>query len=125
MRVKLDENLPLQIASRLRALGNDVHTTQAEGLSGCNDSDLWMAAQREERTLITQDLDFSDVRRFAPGTHHGIVLIRLRSPNRRRLVERVEEIFQDEVVSAWAGCFVVVTEQKVRVRRAPDRPERT
>lgn len=119
MKLKLDENLPLQIASRLRALGHDVHTMQDEGLSGCNDSDLWKAAQRERRSLLTQDLDFSDARRFVPGSHHGIVLIRLRSPSRRRLIERVEEIFQYENVSVWAGCFVVVTEHKVRVRRAP------
>lgn len=120
MKAKLDENWPLQIASRLQMLGHDVHTTKDEGLSGCSDFDLWRAAQREGPTLITQDLDFADQRRFAPGTHHGIVLIRLRSPSRLRLVERVEEVFQYEVVSAWAGCFVVVTEQKVRVRRAPN-----
>lgn len=120
MKAKLDENLPLQIATRLRRLGHDVHTTQEENLSGCDDTELWKEAQREGRTLITQDLDFSDSRRFTPGTHHGIVLIRLRSPSRLRLVERVEEVFQSEAVSEWAGCFVVVTDQKVRVRRAPN-----
>jgi predicted nuclease of predicted toxin-antitoxin system len=120
MKVKLDENLPLQIASSLRRFGCDVHTMPEEGLSGCNDTDLCCAAQREGRTLITQDLDFSDRRRFAPGTHQGIVLIRLRSPSRLRLVERVEEIFRNEAVSTWTGCFVVVTEQKIRVRKAPN-----
>jgi predicted nuclease of predicted toxin-antitoxin system len=116
------QNLPLQIASGLRNLGHDIHTTQDEKLSGCNDPDLWRAAQQEGRLLITQDLDFSDESRFAPGTHHGIVLIRLRSPSRRKLIERVEEVFQYEIVSTWPGCFVVVTEQKVRVRRALHQP---
>jgi predicted nuclease of predicted toxin-antitoxin system len=125
MKAKLDENLPLQIASRLRMLGHDVHTTQDEGLSGSSDLDLWSAAQREGPTLITQDLDFSDRRRFVPGTHHGIVLIRLRSPSRLKLVERVGEIFQYEVVSTWAGCFVVVTDQKVRVRRPANQSQST
>jgi predicted nuclease of predicted toxin-antitoxin system len=118
MKAKLDENLPLQIAFRLRSFGHDVHTMPDEGLSGCNDADLWRAAQREQRLLITQDLDFSDARRFALGTHHGIVLIRLRSPSRLKLVERVEEVFRDEAIGAWSGCFVVVTDQKVRVRRS-------
>lgn len=117
MRIKLDENLPLQTAFRLKALGHDVHTTYEEGLSGCVDREIWEAAQREERCLITQDLDFSDVRRFAPGEHHGILLIRLNSPSRMRLIERIEELFQSENVSNWAGCFVVATERKVRVRR--------
>jgi predicted nuclease of predicted toxin-antitoxin system len=98
MKAKLDENLPLQIASRLREFGHDVHTTQQENLSGCDDSKLWAESQIEGRTLITQDLDFSDSRRFTPGTHHGIVLIRLHSPSRLRLVERMQEAFQTEPV---------------------------
>jgi predicted nuclease of predicted toxin-antitoxin system len=119
MRIKLDENLPLQTAFRLKALGHDVHTAQDEGLSGCVDEEIWKASQKEKRYLITQDLDFSDIRRFAPGEHHGILLIRLNSPSRLRLVERLEEIFQRENVVSWAGCFAVATERKVRVRRPP------
>jgi predicted nuclease of predicted toxin-antitoxin system len=119
MKAKLDENLPLQIASRLRELGHDVHTTQQENLSGCNDSELWEQAQQEGRTLITQDLDFSDSRRFTPGTHHGVVLVRLHSPSRLRLLERLEEAFQSEPVDEWLRCFVVVTDHKIRVRRPP------
>jgi hypothetical protein len=34
-------------------------------------------AQRAGRFLVTQDLDFSDVRRFEPGSHHGLLLVRL------------------------------------------------
>jgi predicted nuclease of predicted toxin-antitoxin system len=121
MKAKLDENLPLQIATRLRELGHDVHTAEQENLSGCGDSELWAHAQQEGRTLITQDLDFSDSRRFTPGTHHCVVLVRLHSPSRLRLVERLEEVFQGEAVNEWAGCFVVVTDQKIRVRRTPNR----
>jgi hypothetical protein len=34
MRIKLDENLPLQTASRLKALGHDVHTTYESDSQG-------------------------------------------------------------------------------------------
>ncbi|MBI1740486.1 MAG: DUF5615 family PIN-like protein [Candidatus Koribacter versatilis] len=125
MKAKLDENLPLQIAPCLRNLGHDVQTTKDEGLSGCNDFDLWTAAQSEGRTLITQDMDFSDSRRFAPGTHHGIFADSAPFTQPSGFVRtggRAEEVFRNEKVSAWHGCFVVVTERKVRVRRAPIRP---
>jgi predicted nuclease of predicted toxin-antitoxin system len=52
--------------------------------------------------IITQDLDFSDTRKFQPGTHHGIVLIRLQSPSRRNLILRTIELFEAEDVSGWA-----------------------
>ena len=35
----------------------------------------WLAPQSGSRFLITQDLDFSDIRKFAPGTHHGLLLV--------------------------------------------------
>ena len=115
MKIKLDENLPLRLAILLEELGHDAHTLHDESLAGHTDSEIWEATQKESRFLITQDLDFSDLRQFAPGSHHGILLIRLRSPNRRDLIERVRELFQTENVSEWAGCFVVATERKIRV----------
>jgi len=119
MKIKLDENLPLQLANLLKGLGHDAHTVHEEQLIGHNDREIWEAAQKELRFLITQDLDFSDSRRFAPGSHHGILLIRLHSPNRRNLVGRVVELFQKESVGDWVRCFVVATERKIRVLK-PD-----
>ena len=86
MKVKLDENLPFRLASVLTRLGHDVHTLRDEGLLGRSDKQIWERAQQESRFLITQDMDFSDSRKFAPGSHHGILLLRLRSPDRTSLV---------------------------------------
>jgi len=118
MRIKLDENLPVRLAAILTNLRHDVHTVAEENLSGRSDREVWQAAQQEMRFLITQDLDFSDVRRFAPGTHFGILLVRLHSPDRQTLSLRVAEVFQQEDVGDWGGCFVVATERKIRIIRA-------
>jgi predicted nuclease of predicted toxin-antitoxin system len=117
MKIKLDENLPLRLATLLKDLGHDVHTPHEERLIGRADREIWEATQKESRFLITQDLDFSDSRRFTPGSHHGILLVRLRSPNRRNLVGRIRELFRQENVGQWVGCFVVATERKIRVIR--------
>ena len=119
MKIKLDENLPLRLASWLTNLGHDVHTTGGEGLAGCSDADVWERAQKESRFLITQDLDFSDIRRFAPGSHYGILLVRLHSPNRQALIQRVMTLFKEEKVTEWERCFVVATERKLRIARPP------
>ena len=52
MKIKLDENLPLRLATSLEDLGHDVHTTYSEGLTGHADRDMWGAAQAESRFLI-------------------------------------------------------------------------
>ena len=112
MRICLGKS-PLNSSAR----AHDVETVGEEGLTGRADADVWQAAQSEGRLLITQDLDFSDTRKFQPGTHHGIVLIRLQSPSRQNLIARTSELFEAEDITAWTGCFVVATERKIRVRR--------
>jgi predicted nuclease of predicted toxin-antitoxin system len=119
MRIKLDENLPASLSTILTSLSHDVHTVAEENLTGASDSSVWNAAQRDQRFLITQDLDFSDLRRFAPGTHYGILLVRLRSPDRASLIARVRELFEYEDISKWDRCFVVTTDRKIRIVRSP------
>ncbi len=117
MKIKLDENLPASLTAWLGELGHDVDTVPDEGLTGRPDTDVWQAAQAEGRFLITQDLDFSDVRRFVPGTHHGVLVLRLGSPSSRQLAARLRATFANEDVETWGGCFVVLSDLKLRVRR--------
>jgi hypothetical protein len=82
-----------------------------------NDNEVWQAAQTADRFLITLDLDFSDMRRFTPGTHAGLLLVRLAQPGRNALAARVALLFETELVARWRGCLVVATEHKVRIKR--------
>lgn len=118
MKLKLDENLPEGLVAELSALGHDVDSVRLEGMAGKDDPAVWQAAQESGRFLITQDLDFSDVRRFAPGTHHGLLLVRLHNPGRKGLMTRLTELFRTGEVESWSRCFVVLTEHKLRVVRA-------
>ena len=117
MKIKLDENLPTSLAGKLANVGHDTDTVPDEGLSGTGDPVVWKAAQDAHRFLVTQDLDFSDVRAFKPGTHHGLLLVRLRVPSRQALTRKVEAIFKSEDVESWKRCFVVATDHKIRIRR--------
>ena len=120
MKFKLDENIPADLAGLLGGIGHDVDTVPQEALTGRPDSVIWDCKQEAERLLITQDMDFADARRFAPGTHNGILLVRLRQPSRRLLLDRIGSLFLNEPVEEWHGSFVVVTDRKLRVIRAPD-----
>jgi len=115
MKIKLDENLPARLAGLLATYGHDVHTVPDENLSGYPDEDIWKAVCNEGRFLITQDLDFSDTRRFSPGTHAGLLLLRLREPGANALLAAVASVAEE--LDHWQGCFVVLTENKLRVKR--------
>jgi predicted nuclease of predicted toxin-antitoxin system len=119
VKLKLDENLPASGAVRLRALGLDVDTVVEEGLAGRPDADVWTAAQGEGRFLVTQDLDFSNARRFAPGTHAGVLVVRVPDVEQWRVADYLVGWFSQRDASTWSRCFVVATPAKVRVRRPP------
>lgn len=117
MKLKLDENIAASAKPRLATLGYDVDTVLDEGLQGKSDDVVWAAAQAEGRVLVTQDLDFSDVRRFVPGTHAGLVLLRLPDAEQWRVGDFVVSTFALAEALTWSGCFVVVTPAKIRVLR--------
>lgn len=115
MRIKLDENLPARLVTILERHGHDVDTVPAERMSGRPDAEIWQAVCSEDRFLVTQDLDFSDTRRFAPGTHAGLLLVRLREPGAKALAAAIGAVATE--ISTWYGCFVVLTDNKIRVKR--------
>jgi predicted nuclease of predicted toxin-antitoxin system len=81
MKIKLDENLPHALVKLLNTLGHEVDSVPQEGLTGQPDDIIWQTTQQEKRFLITQDLDFSDINKFAPCSHFGLLLVRLRNPD--------------------------------------------
>ena len=117
MKVKLDENIPVSLAEVIALLGHDVHTVIGQGLVGRVDREIWTQCQLEDRLLITQDLDFSDSRKLQPGSHAGIVLVRLQNPGRTALFNLLSSIFRNHDIETWKGCFAVVSETKIRIKR--------
>ncbi len=92
-------------------------TVHGEQLTGRPDDEVWEAAQSNHRFLITQDLDFSDMRQYAPGMHGGLLLVRLAHPGRDALMARIAMLFATEAVDGWVGSLVVATDHKVRIKR--------
>ncbi len=117
MKIKLDENLPIRLVAGLAALGHDVDSVKGEGATGWDDKSVFRLACEAGRFFVTQDLDFADVRALAPGTHPGIMVVRLAEGGRSALYNRILAIFRDEDADGWRGCLVVATEHKTRVRR--------
>jgi predicted nuclease of predicted toxin-antitoxin system len=114
---ELDENLPARLTGLFRELGHQVDTVVQEGLQGVDDERLWPAVQAAARFLLTKDLGFADARRYPPGTHHGILVLRLSDDRSSAVLERLAALLGTESIEGWAGCLVIVTDHKVRVRR--------
>ena len=77
MKLKLDENLGNSVAEALRQAGHDVATVPSQKLFGTEDRSLIEICHREERCLITLDLEFGNPLLFKPADYSGIIVLRL------------------------------------------------
>lgn len=80
------------------------------------------AAQADGRLLLTTDRGFTE---FRPVPHYGILIVRLRQPNRQKIhqaVLRAMERFQE---AEWPGMLVVVRDATLSVSRSGSDVERS
>jgi predicted nuclease of predicted toxin-antitoxin system len=118
IKIKIDECLPHECADLMIQKGCNVETVRQEGLQGSADTEIWNAAQSEERFLLTTDLDFSDMRRYEPGKHAGVLLLRLGKEGKGRMLSYLEWLLASHDISEWKGFLVVATDHKIRIRTA-------
>jgi predicted nuclease of predicted toxin-antitoxin system len=119
VRLKVDENLPDEIADVFIAHGHDALTVEDQGWRGFSDDALWQGIQAEGRWLVTADKDFGDLRRFPPGAHAGVILLRPAQENRREYTRLAQDVAGRFNLDDIAGAVVVVNDRGVRIRRAP------
>ena len=118
IKIKIDECLPHECADLMIRKGYNVQTVRQEGLQGSADTEIWNAAQSEERFLVTTDLDFSDMRRYEPGKHAGVLLLRLGKEGKGHMLAYLEWLLAHHDIPDWRGFLVVATDHKIRARTA-------
>lgn len=89
--------------------------------SGVSDRKLYDVCRRENRCLVTLDLDFADPTQFAPKETGGIVVIRVPRNPSLMLLERLIEQFLDLLNrEPFARDLWIVEVGRVRVHQAND-----
>src|SRR5258706_10681548 len=98
MKILVDENIPRMTVNLLRGLGHDVKDIRGTADQGLEDPVLWSVAMTEGRLLISTDKGFTEHRSTA---HHGILIVRLRQPNRLRIHESVMRAIERFHEAEW------------------------
>ncbi len=117
MKFKVDENLPDAVADFLTARGHHAHTVRDENMKGAEDDSIFAACQREQRVIITMDLDFADVRRYPPGDGAGVIVLRLQRQQQDYVLAFMPRIIQLLESEPLVGTLCIVDEIRTRIRR--------
>ena len=98
MKLKLDENLPAELVTHIRALGHDADTVIDEGLGGAPDPAVLEAARAADRILFTLDKGIANLQRYPIHQHAGVVLFRPDTSGRSAVIafvrERLNKVFE-------------------------------
>ena len=116
MKVKVDENLPRDAADLFREAGHDAVTVGDEGLGGRPDATIASLVRREERVLVTLDLDFSDVRAYPPEHYAGLVVLRLDYQDKPHVLQVIARLIPMLAREDPKGHLWIVEENQVRMR---------
>jgi predicted nuclease of predicted toxin-antitoxin system len=116
MKLKLDENLGIRGYEILSGAGHDVATVHSQSLDEAEDTRLIEICRREQRALVSLDLDFANPLRFKPSTYFGIAVLRLpRKPSRQDLLSAIRTLAAGLEREPLAGKLWIVETGRIRV----------
>lgn len=122
-RFLIDEDMPRSTAVILRQAGYQAEDVRDVGLRGHTDEEIFAYAQAHGATLITADKGFTNILQFPPGTHAGIIVLRV--PNELPTDEVNRELLRalaDVEGENLHGLLIIVEVGRTRIRRPPSRP---
>jgi hypothetical protein len=99
----------------LRAAGQDVATVPEQGMTSAPDREVIEVCRRENRCLVTLDLDFANPLIFRPSEYAGIAVLRLPpKPTPDDLLELVDRLAAELATTSIEGRLWVVEHHRIR-----------
>lgn len=105
MNIFVDENIPNLSVEELRRMGHDVMDIRGTDKEGLDDKGIWQIVEEQKRMLITTDKGFANYR---DELHYGMIIVRLRQPNRKKIHSGKLQTFTAYKESEWRGLMVIV-----------------
>ena len=116
MNFKVDENLPAEFVDLLSAAGYPSETVVQENLAGAGDTVVAGVCQKEDRILLTLDLDFSDIRSYSPDAFPGFIVLRPSRQDKLHLMEVLRSLLPLLSTETVRNRLWIVDESGVRIR---------
>jgi len=119
MRFLADMPISLKTVPYLKQKGYDVYYLREKGLQSIFDDKIVQIARKEERSVLTTDLDFGYLMSISREKFPSIILLRL-NDERAENVNILLEKYLTEIESHLnEGAIVVFEETRIRIRKLP------
>lgn len=119
MRFLADMGISLRVVEWLRQTGHDARHLREENLHKLPNGEIFKKAVRENRIILTFDLDFGEIVALSKGNRAGVILFRLQNTRADHVIERLAVLLTG-LPPSFANRVVTVEETRYRIREFPD-----
>jgi len=119
MRFLIDMMLSPGLASWLRSEGHDAVHASTLGLAQAPDTAIVDHARRDQRVIVTGDLDYPRLLAIAGGGRPGLILFRGGAYKEAQIRTSLAAVFQTIPPEELSDSIVVVEPTRIRRRRLP------
>lgn len=123
MKFLADMGISMTTAQALRKQGEDLVHLREEGLIRLSDEGILEKALKEERIVLTFDLDFGDLLAAGGYSLPSVIIFRLHDQTPSSVTPRLLEVLTECREELASGAIVIVEDARYRLRRLPIKPE--
>ena len=117
MKFLLDMPLSPALAAWLREQGHDAVHAVDLGLAQASDGDILDRARREERVVMTADLDYPRLLAMARSDRPGLTLFRGGDYSEQEAKDRLKRCLEVIPIAEFASSIIVIERGRIRQRR--------
>jgi predicted nuclease of predicted toxin-antitoxin system len=119
MKFLADMGISPRVVEDLRQKGYDAVHLAEQGLNRMTDQNILQKALREERILLTHDLEFGELLAASGGALPSVIIFRLKDMRAANVLSHLYSVLRKETETLTEGAVCSVTEQKARIRQLP------
>lgn len=108
-----------ETVSWLGSQGHDAIHLHEEGLDRLPDPEILEKARREDRVLLTHDLDFARLLALSGATSPSVIVFRLADMRPESVNRHLDQVLQQAQNDLAQGAIISVREGQIRVRPLP------
>jgi predicted nuclease of predicted toxin-antitoxin system len=114
-----DMGVDIRVVQWLNEQGHEAIHLRDEGLHRLPDGEIFGKAAREERILLTFDLEFGEIAALTQNRRLTIVLFRLHNTCSTHVISRLDAVLKASRSTLERPAVVLVEESRHRIRYLP------
>jgi len=119
VRFLADMCVDVRIVKWLLQNGHDATHLRDQGLQRMPNGEIFEKAIREDRIIITFDLDFGEIAALTKSWRTSVILFRLKNTRTLHVIERLSSVIERFEDALKRGSIITVEETRCRVRHFP------